>query len=115
MKGLPQEHWRSATETLLYQERWSHLKSGSLVEEPPFWLRFILAFLDSFDARVWKGFKRDWFNQRAFNKHLSSAMGVRGSAPVADGMLSRLVLEWVDAGAVKVQAVHHGTSENPSC
>ncbi|CAE7385354.1 Parp1 [Symbiodinium natans] len=44
-------------------------------------LRFILAFLDSFDARVWKGFKRDWFNQRAFNK---------------------LVLEWVDAGAVKV-------------
>ncbi|CAE7284491.1 unnamed protein product [Symbiodinium necroappetens] len=44
-------------------------------------LQLIIAFLDSFDALIWQGFKRDWFNQRAFNK---------------------LVLEWVDAGAAKV-------------
>lgn len=29
------------------------------------------AFLEAFDAKEWNGFKRDWFNQRAFNKCLS--------------------------------------------
>ena len=33
--------------------------------------RFMRAFLEAFDAREWNGFKRDWFNQRAFNKCLS--------------------------------------------
>ena len=28
----------------------------------------MLAFLDAFHALNWHGFKRDWFNQRAFNK-----------------------------------------------
>ena len=33
--------------------------------------RFMTAFLEAFDAKEWNGFKRDWFNQRAFNKCLS--------------------------------------------
>eukprot|EP00434_Breviolum_minutum_P023544 symbB.v1.2.020770.t1/scaffold1749.1/size103200/10 len=33
-------------------------------------LRFMTAFLEAFDAKEWNGFKRDWFNQRAFNKLL---------------------------------------------
>ncbi|CAJ1343933.1 unnamed protein product, partial [Effrenium voratum] len=44
-------------------------------------LQLMLAFLDAFHALNWHGFKRDWFNQRAFNK---------------------LVLEWVNAGHIQV-------------
>ncbi|CAK9069255.1 unnamed protein product [Durusdinium trenchii] len=59
-----------------------HINTGYVYHTAtPSALRFMLAFLDAFDAHEWRGFKRDWFNQRAFNK---------------------LVLEWVDAGSVKV-------------
>lgn len=43
-------------------------------------LQLTMSFLDSFALPSWNGLKRDWFNQRAFNKFL---------------------LEWVDEGIVE--------------
>ena len=50
-------------------------------DRPPL-TRLIFLFLDSFDSRVWKGFKRDWFNQRAFNKLPASIADIAHEAAV---------------------------------
>ena len=63
----------------------------------------MMAFLDAFHLREWNGLKRDWFNQRAFNKCLGGLKvgSIPPWTPTWNSWQLRLVLEWVNAGHVK--------------